>query len=225
MDTVAFTDRKILATLERLHGAAKRDLRVIVRSLPKGIAAVLSGRSFVEGLQPSLKEAYIPVSREQGRFLYQTARAISARTIVEFGTSFGISAIYLAAAVRDNGGGHFIGTEKEMNKVEGARRNLAEAGLAAVAEVKAGDALETLAPLSGPVDMVLLDGWKDLYLPVLRLLTPKLRPGAVVMADNIFTFKKGLKPYVDFVQASENGFLSMTLPLADGFEYSVFLGK
>ena len=149
-----------------------------------------------------MKDAYIPVSREQGRFLYQTARAIGARTIVEFGTSFGISAIYLAAAVRDNGG-HFIGTEKEMNKVEGARRNLAEAGLAAVAEVKAGDALETLAALSGPVDMVLLDGWKDLYLPVLRLLTPKLRPGAVVMADNIYTFRKGLKPYVDFVQAPE----------------------
>src|SRR5262245_26236920 len=110
MATVVFTDPKILATLERLHGAARRDLRVIVRALPGGIAAVLTGKSFVEGLQPSLKEAYIPVSREQGRFLYQTARAIRARTIVEFGTSFGISAIYLAAAVRDNGGGHFIGT-------------------------------------------------------------------------------------------------------------------
>ena len=185
----------------------------------------MRGRSFIEGVQPSLKDAYIPVSREQGRFLYQTARAIDARTIVEFGTSFGISAIYLAAAVRDNGGGRFIGSEKEVNKIEAARYNLAEAGLAAIAEVKAGDAMETLAPLPGPIDMVLLDGWKDLYLPVLRLLMPKLRPGAVVMADNIYTFKKGLKPYVDFVQAPENGFVSMTLPLADGFEYSVFTGS
>jgi predicted O-methyltransferase YrrM len=221
---MSLTDPRILATLERLHGAAKRDLRVIIPALPKGIAAFLRGTPFMEGMQPSLKDAYIPVSRAQGRFLYQTARAIGAKTIVEFGTSFGISSIYLAAAVRDNGGGRFIGTEKESNKVDGARRNLAEAGLETVAEVRGGDAMDTLAPLSGPIDMVLLDGWKDLYLPVLHLLTPKLRPGAVVMADNIYTFKRGLKPYVDFVQASGNGFVSMTLPLADGFEYSVFLG-
>jgi predicted O-methyltransferase YrrM len=146
-------------------------------------------------MQPSLKNAYIPVAREQRCFLYQTARAIGAKTIVEFGTSFGIASIYLAAAVRDNGGGRFIGTEQESNKIDAARRNLAEAGLETIAEIRAGDAMETLAPFAGPIDMVLLDGWKDLYLPVLCLLTPKLRPGAVVMADNIYTFRKGLKPY------------------------------
>jgi predicted O-methyltransferase YrrM len=71
---------------------------------------------------------------------------------------------------------------------------------------------------------VLLDGWKDLYLPVLELLTPRLRPGAVVLADNIFTFRTTLRPYVDHVQSGAHGFASTTLHVADGFEYSVYLG-
>jgi len=71
------------------------------------------------------------------------------------------------------------------------------------------------------VDFVLLDGWKDLYLPVLDLLRPKLRPGAVVFADNIFTFRKALAPYVAFVTDRRNGFESTTLPLGHGLEYSV----
>jgi predicted O-methyltransferase YrrM len=74
------------------------------------------------------------------------------------------------------------------------------------------------------VDMVLLDGWKDLYLPILKLLTPKLRPRALVLADNIFTFRKALRPYVEYVQSEENGFVSTTLDISDGFELSVFLG-
>ncbi len=72
--------------------------------------------------------------------------------------------------------------------------------------------------------MVLIDGWKDLYLPILHLLTPKLRPGAVVLADNIFTFKETLRPYVEYMQSGRNGFVSTTLKIADGFEYSVYTG-
>lgn len=75
-----------------------------------------------------------------------------------------------------------------------------------------------------PIDLVLLDGWKELYLPILQLLAPKLRPGAVVLADNIKTFRRALAPYVEYVQSGRNGFASMTLPLKDGFEYSVRLG-
>jgi predicted O-methyltransferase YrrM len=74
------------------------------------------------------------------------------------------------------------------------------------------------------VDLVLLDGWKDLYLPVLKLLAPRLRRGAVVLADNIFTFKKALRPYVEYVQSGANGFESTTLRISDGFEFSVYVG-
>jgi predicted O-methyltransferase YrrM len=73
--------------------------------------------------------------------------------------------------------------------------------------------------------MVLLDGWKDMYLPMLKILQPKLRPRAVVLADNIFTFRKALRPYVEYVQRRDTGFVSGTLEIADGFEMSVFTGN
>jgi predicted O-methyltransferase YrrM len=102
--------------------------------------------------------------------------------------------------------------------------HLGEAGLGSFADVRLGDAMKTLADVEAPVDMVLLDGWKDLYLPILQLLRPKLRPRAVVLADNIFTFKKSLRPYVEYVQSGDNGFVSSTLDISDGFELSVFTG-
>jgi predicted O-methyltransferase YrrM len=118
-----------------------------------------------------------------------------------------------------------IGSEILASKARVARANLAEAGLADHADVRLGDALETLRDLPEPVDLVLLDGWKDLYLPVLDLVQPRLRPGAVVLADNIFTFRRSLRPYVEAMQSGERGFTSTTLHIADGLEYSVFHGK
>jgi len=171
-----------------------------------------------------LKDCYIPISREQGELLYLTARAIGAKTVIEFGTSFGISTIYIAAGLRDNGEGRVIGTEIEPSKCSQAIANLEEAGLAEYSEVRLGDALETLRNIPESVDLVLLDGWKDLYLPVLELVRPRLRPGTVVLADNIFTFRKALRPYVEYMQSGERGFESTTLHIADGFEFSVYQG-
>ena len=172
----------------------------------------------------AMSECFIPISPEQGEFLYFTARAQGAENIVEFGTSFGISTIYLAAALKDNGAGRVISTELEPNKCAKAQANLNEAGVAEYAEIREGDAMETLQGLCGPVDLVLLDGWKDLYLPILELIKPNLRPGAIVLADNIFTFRKALRPYVDYMQSEKNGFSSTTLDIGEGFEYSVYLG-
>jgi predicted O-methyltransferase YrrM len=130
--------------------------------------------------------AYLPVSKELGRLLYALARARQAKTLVEFGTSFGISTIHLAAALRDGGGGTLITTEFEPSKVRRARENLTAAGLVHLVEFREGDALETLrAPLPGPIDLVLLDGAKPLYRPLLELLEPRLAPGAIVVADNV----------------------------------------
>lgn len=175
-------------------------------------------------LSRRMRSAYIPVSRSQGQMLYLIARTIDARRIVEFGTSFGISTLYLTAAVKDNGGGVVIGSELEPSKHARALEHLREAGLASFADVRLGDARTTLADVEAPVDMVLLDGWKDLYLPILKMLRPKLRPRAVVLADNIFTFRRALRPYVEYVQGGANGFVSSTLHISDGFEMSVFTG-
>ncbi len=216
----------VRSTLDRLHADATSDRLKFLTLLPHFAGGFLRGRTFSELLTPeAMKDFYIPISREQGEFLYLTARAIGATNVVEFGTSFGISTVYLAAAVRDNGGGQVIGTEIEASKAEVAERNLKDAGLADLVDVRLGDARETLQQIPEPVDLVLLDGWKDLYLPILGLVTPRLRRGAVVLADNIFTFRKSLRPYVEAVQSGKRGFASTTLHLADGFEYSVFVGE
>ena len=115
------------------------------------------------------------------------------------------------------------GSELEPGKVATARRNLEEAGLSPFVEYREGDAQETLKDPGGTVDMVLLDGFKQLYLSILKMLTPGLRQGAVVLADNIFTFRWALAPYVAYVQDPSNGFRSVTLFLGDGMEYTVRL--
>ncbi len=213
------------STLERLHAEARRDRLEFLKLAPRFLLGKLLGRSFSEIITPeAMKDVFIPISPEQGRLVYLVARTLGARNVVEFGTSFGISTLYLAAAVRDNGGGRVIGTEIEASKHARALAHIAEAGLGDLVEVRLGDALETLREVPAPVDLVLIDGWKDLYLPVLKLLTPSLRQGAVVLADNIFTFKRDLRAYVEYVQSGEHGFESTTLEISDGFEYSVFLG-
>ena len=222
---VTLRDDSVVRVLNRLHESAKADNIKLLKLLPRILLGKLSGKTFFEIINPKdVKDIYMPLDKEQGRLAYQTARAIGAKNIVEFGTSFGISAIYLAAAVKDNGGGKVIGTEIEPDKYRKSIDNISEAGLSDFIDVRLGDALETLKEMDQPVDMVLLDGWKNLYLPVLELLKPKLRVGSVVLGDNIYTFKTELKPYVEYMQSGKNGFESTTLPMKDGFEYSVYLG-
>jgi hypothetical protein len=107
----ALTDPRVVATLDRLHEAAKGDRWVFLRAAPSAIWSVLTGGTILDGITPYLGEAYIPITAEQGQFLYLTARLIDAQTIVEFGTSFGISALYLASAARADGC-PFIGSER-----------------------------------------------------------------------------------------------------------------
>lgn len=169
-----------------------------------------------------LRDFYLPVTREQGRFLYQTVRALQAKRVVEFGTSFGISTIYLAAGLRDNGGGVVIGSELIEDKAETARGNLATAGLEAYTDIRTGDARQTLSDPGGPVDLVLLDGGSDLYTEILQLLLPRLRPGALVIADNM---DDDHHPYARWVRDPANGFVSSSITLKGGTEYSVWVGS
>ena len=142
------------------------------------------------------------------------ARARKAKRIVEFGTSFGISTIHLACALRDGGGGHLIGSELEPTKAKRAQENLAAAGLADLVEIRIGDALETLKDgIDGDVDLVLFDGAFSLYLPVLKLLEPHLRDGAFVIGENAFEQTPG---YLDYVRNPQNGYLSLALPFQAG---------
>jgi predicted O-methyltransferase YrrM len=166
----------------------------------------------------AFQDWYIPISPESGKLLYALARASRPETVVEFGTSFGISTIYLAAALADNGAGRIVTTELSARKVEGAGANLREAGVDGPVTILPGDALETLADVPGPIGLVLLDGWKDLCLPVLRLLEPRLAPGALVVADDI-TFAS-MADYLAYVRNPDHGYVSVTFPVGDGMEVS-----
>jgi predicted O-methyltransferase YrrM len=165
-----------------------------------------------------LKDQPLPVSRATGRLLYMLARAIGARNIVEFGTSFGISTLHLAAALRDNGGGRLIGSEFEPSKIARARENLAAGGLSDLVEIREGDALETLArDLPDVIDFVLLDGAKNLYPSILSLLEGRLRGGALIVADNA----DASPDYLARVRSTAHGYLSV--PFADDVELSMRL--
>ena len=158
----------------------------LMRLSPEDRAAFLSrARDYYRGFYGAARGLFLPVSPETGRLLYALGRASRARHVVEFGTSFGLSTICLAAALRDNGGGQLIGTELEPSKAARARENLAAAGLDDLVEVREGDALASLArDLPSTVDLVLLDGAKVLYPLVLDILEPHLRAGSVLVADN-----------------------------------------
>jgi predicted O-methyltransferase YrrM len=218
---------RVRGVLDRLHREASKDGQRFARMGLTSLVGLFTGSGLprfggdVHERAQQLKDVYISISPEQGVFAYLTARGVGARRIVEFGTSFGVSTIYLAAAVRDNGGGIVVGTELEAGKVAGAQTNLQDAGLGAYVDIRLGDAVQTLAGIDGPVDMVLMDGWKGLYLPLIKMLTPRLRDGAIVLADDVNRFKKALAPYVTYVQDPKNGFQSVTLPLGDGLEYSM----
>jgi len=165
-----------------------------------------------------LKDQPLAVSRATGKLLYMLARSIRARSIIEFGTSFGISTLHLAAALRDNGGGRLIGSEFEPSKIARARANLAAAGLSDLVEIREGDALETLnRNLPESIDFVLLDGAKSLYPSILSSLEGRLRGGALIVADNADSSPK----YLARVRSEKNGYLSV--PFADDVELSMRL--
>jgi predicted O-methyltransferase YrrM len=171
----------------------------------------------------TLQDIYMPVSPNAGRLLYALVRGCRPETVVEFGTSFGISTIHLAAAVTDNGSGRVVTTELSDRKATAARQNLEQAGLAGVVTILEGDALETLASVTGPVGLVLLDGWKELYLPVLRLLQPRLTPGALVIADD--TSYESAAGYLAHVRDPGSGFVSVDFPVDDGIEVSCWTSR
>jgi predicted O-methyltransferase YrrM len=165
-----------------------------------------------------MKDVPLAVSRETGALLYMLARSTRAASIVEFGTSFGLSTLYLAAALRDNGGGRLVTTEFEPTKVARAKANIEAAGLADLVEFRAGDALETLSrDLPAAIDLLLLDGAKALYLDILDRVGPRLRPGALIVADNADFCPE----YLAHVRDPQRGYLSV--PFAADVELSLKL--
>jgi predicted O-methyltransferase YrrM len=180
------------------------------------------------GVKEFLSDKLVALDRDKAEFCYQLCRATNARRIVEIGTSYGVSTLYLAAAVRDNikasgGDGLVIGTEYEPKKAAAARANFADAGLKDLIDLREGDLRETLRTIGTDIDFLLVDIWIPMARPALELVTPHLRQGAIVICDNTGRLRADYADYFAFLDNPANGFRTMTLPFDGGLEMSVRL--
>lgn len=180
------------------------------------------------GPRQFLSDKLVALDADKARLCYLLCRAHRTTRVVEVGTSFGVSTIYLAAAVRENiesntDSGIVIGTEWEPTKVAAAKNNLSRAGLGDIVQIREGDVRETVRDVGGLVDFVLMDIWVPMAAPALKLLMPQLRRGAIVIADNVTSFRHEYRDYLTLVRDPAGGFQSMTLPYKGGVELSVWL--
>jgi len=183
-------------------------------------ARLMRSKTDYRDLYGRLKNAPLAISRATGTLLYMLARSSHARTIVEFGTSFGISTLHLAAALKDNGGGYLITSEFEPSKVARARANLTAGGLIDLVEIREGDAMHTLsAGLPDTIDLLLLDGAKALYPEILSLVESRLRLGAFIVADNA----DDSPDFLARMRAPASGYMSM--PFGEDVELSMRIGS
>lgn len=215
---------KVEAALERMlaeaerNDAAQEDAWAALHEEDRDAGAPGTDQARSQQRADAAAQIYMPISARGGRLLYSLVRSARPALTVEFGTSFGISTVFLAAAVHDNGSGHVVTTELSPAKAAAARATFAELGLDHVVTVLEGEALETLGEGTDAVDFALLDGWKDMCLPVLQLLEPRLTRGALVVADDVEL--DGLAPYLTYVRDRRNGYESVTFPVEDGMEIS-----
>jgi len=167
----------------------------------KGMAKII-----FRPLQPKdMENVYLPISQEQGDFFFKTIVENNFQSIVEFGTSFGISTLFLAAAAKEVGG-KVITTELLSSKAKTAMQNFTEAGLESFIELREGDAMETLANFNQPIDFLMLDGWKNLYLPLFKQLEPFFKKGTIIYADNVDMADS--QPLLDYVYANPKSYQS-----------------
>ena len=214
------------AMLDRLHDRSEAQNEHLSEYFGRRIAeGSLSGFTLDKEALNFLSDKMVALDRPKAEFCYRLCRALRARRIVEAGTSFGVSTLYLAAAVRENiqedgGSGVVIGTEHEPLKAAAARQHFEEAGFADLIDLREGDLTGTLRDLQAPIDFMLIDIWTAVALPALKQVAPHLRRGAVVICDNTTTYRDAYRDYFDYVTPA-NGFTTMTLPFEGGLEMSV----
>ena len=220
MDVIS--NERLKALLDRLHresGAQDDDLGTYFGDQAR--AGELDWQKLDDGTHRYLAGKMVALEREKAEFCHIMCRSLSARRVVEVGTSHGVSTLYLADAVRMNGGGVVTATEYEPDKAAIARRNFAEAGLEEWIDLREGDLRETLQSLDGEIDFVLMDIWTEMVMPAMELIAPHLRSGALVVCDNTIAFREPYADYFAFIKDPANGFVSTTLPFSGGLELTL----
>jgi len=135
-------------------------------------------------MQQHIDEFLLSVGPATGQLMNLLAKEMKAKTILEVGSSYGYSTVWLAEAARATGG-KVISLEIRPEKQKHARASIEKAGLGAFVDFRLGDAADLLSKLNESVDFVLLDLWKNLYIPCFDLFYPRLRDGALIVADNM----------------------------------------
>ena len=217
------SDHKLVALLDRLHAQSDRQIAEIDEyciQLEK--KDDFDWRVFDDDMHRFFADKMVALDRDKAEFCYQLCRALGASRVVEAGTSFGVSTLYLAAAVRDNRveDGLVIATEWDPGKAAIARRNFSEAGLSEFVDLREGDLRRTLRGLEGGIDFMLVDIW-EVAKPALKLVSPYLLTGAVVVCDNTTVDRGEYDDYFEFVENPANRFRTMTLPFQGGLELTV----
>lgn len=207
-------DSLIQDALNRMHTEANNEILTIAKGLVKGI---------FRPLQPEdMKDSYVAMSREQGEKMFQLILEKQCTHIVEFGTSFGVSTLNLAAGAKVTNG-KVITTELLPEICAVARRNFVEAGVDHIVDLKEEDALQTLENCPSGIDFLVLDGWNDLYLPLLKMLEPKFKKGCIVITDN--TNFPSVRPFLSYIR-NHPKYKSEQLPTdKGGTEKSIWLGE
>jgi predicted O-methyltransferase YrrM len=182
----------------------------------------------IDGLAPEefrqrRDEFLLSVGPETGRLVNLLVKQSGARVILEIGTSYGYSTLWLAEAARATSG-RLITLEISADKQASAQRAISQAGLSQFVDFRTGEATELLAALNTSVDFVLLDLWKDLYIPCFDLFYPRLNPGALIVADNMLA-PESARPHAIAYRAHirrKDGIESVLLPVGSGIEVSRF---
>ena len=219
-------DPRLEELLARLHAKSDAQMEAMRTRQADPDAASLPAEERARRAKAFVSDKLVALDRDKAELCYQLCRAVGARRIVEIGTSYGVSTLYLAAALRDTIGAHggtgsVIGTEYEAGKAEAARAHFAEAGLDHLVELREGDLRQTLEVLEGPIDFVLVDIWTAMARPGLELVAPHLRRDAIVVCDNTGAYREAYADYFAFIDDPANGFRTMTLPFEGGLELSV----
>lgn len=215
-------DPKLEAFLDALHAQSAGQQEAIDAYFRRRIE---EGTLSWDGLDAEsvkfFRDKMVALEKDKAEYCYALCRALNAKQVVECGTSFGVSTLYLAAAVRDNGGGTVIATEYEQDKAKVARRNFETAELSRYIDLREGDLAETLKKIDGAVDFVLLDIWTEAVMPAMRNIASHLRQGAVIIADNTAQSRRGYTAFFDFIADPKNRLRTMTLPFEGGLEMTV----
>jgi predicted O-methyltransferase YrrM len=239
--------QRVLDLLARLHAeslAQEDSVQFKLFYLWRAFQYYAGMARWSEGLDNFTRDKFVALDQDKCEAIYLLARSMNALNIVEAGTSFGVSTMYLSLAVYQNAKiqaattgeavkAAVIATEKEPTKAARAREhwNMAGEEVERYIDLREGDLLETLDPartdefggLPEKIDILLLDIWTPLALPTLKLVQPNLRRGALIIADNTTRVRNLYEDLLNYIHDESNGFRSTTVPYAGGFEVIVYL--